>query len=138
MTKPKAHYCAETAPAGFQDQLKLSGMEFFARHGVLPQERQLGQRFLVDCTLCLDLEAAASCDDLAAGLDYAAVYQVVEATVTAHKQHQLIESLAHAVVQCVLAEFAQVQQVEVTVHKPQAPLPGIVADVSATLRRKRS
>jgi dihydroneopterin aldolase len=48
----------------------------------------------------------------------------------------LIEALADRIASTCL-QYPAVQQVEVTVHKPHAPLPVHVADVAVTLTRSR-
>ena len=68
------------------DRITLMGMEFFGYHGVLPEENKLGQRFVVDLVLELDLHQAGLNDDLNATINYAEVYQEVRELVEdAHK-----------------------------------------------------
>lgn len=63
------------------DEVFLEGLQFYAYHGVNPEERALGQRFLVDVALATDLRAAGRGDDLARTIDYSAVYKRVRAIV---------------------------------------------------------
>lgn len=63
------------------DNIKLTGMEFFGYHGALAEENKLGQRFLVDLELYLDLHQAGAGDDLSASINYAQAYEVVKAVV---------------------------------------------------------
>lgn len=115
--------------------ISLQGLRFFAYHGVLPSERRQGQAFYVD----LDLECAGPLptdDDLSATVDYAAVYEAVR-QVAQSGPYQLIETLAGRIGDEVLARFPQVEALQIAVHKPQAPLPGPVADVVVTFHRRR-
>src|SRR5436305_437819 len=105
------------------DRLLLTGMTFYGYHGVLPAERALGARFVVDLEAALDLRAAGERDDLAATVDYAAVYEEVRAVVEGPPLN-LIEAVAERVAQRLLAAFSPLQAVTVRVHKPGAPLPG--------------
>ena len=116
-----------------RDKLVLAGLEFHARHGVFETESQFGARFVVDVELFLPLSGA---DDLAATVDYSAVYDLVRVQVT-EARFYLIEALAHQLAELVLAAQPLVQAVVVRVHKPHAPLPGIVRDVYAEVKRDR-
>ena len=41
----------------------IHGLEVFGRHGVLPEETALGQRFVVDLEIALSDAASAASDD---------------------------------------------------------------------------
>jgi 7,8-dihydroneopterin aldolase/epimerase/oxygenase len=98
-------------------------------------ERQQGQPFVVDVSCTLDLSSAASADDLEQTIDYGALAQAVAADIERDPLN-LIEALADRIALTCL-RFEAVQCVEVTVHKPQAPMPVDVADVSVTLTRSK-
>ncbi|HSK24750.1 MAG TPA: dihydroneopterin aldolase [Egicoccus sp.] len=115
------------------DSITLTGIEVFGRHGVLPHEREYGQRFVVDAALELDLAAAAASDDLADTVDYGRLSGDI-AAIVAGEPFDLIERLAGAIADRCLAD-RRVRAVEVTVHKPAAPLPVVATEVSVTLRR---
>jgi len=117
------------------DRIDVRGIEAFGYHGVLPHERELGQRFIVDVGLGLDLEAAGRSDNLSDTVDYGAITQTVIALVT-DRAFQLIEALATAIADACL-EYEQVEVAEVSVHKPSAPVVGLVDDVVVTIRRVR-
>lgn len=116
-----------------RDRLALKGMTFHGYTGVYPEERVEGQPFEVDVELHLDLRRAAQSDDLAATVDYGAVFLLVKRVVE-EGRFQLIEALAGAVAAAVKAE-TQVSEVVVRVRKPRAPLPGRVETVEVELRR---
>ncbi|MBX5492536.1 MAG: dihydroneopterin aldolase [Chloroflexi bacterium] len=118
------------------DRILLTGMAFFGRHGVLPAEQTLGARFVVDVELYTDLQAAGARDDLAATVDYSAVYRRVRAVIEGPPLH-LIEAVAERIAAVLLADFPQVARVVVRVHKPQAPIAGAVA-VSAAVEIDRT
>jgi dihydroneopterin aldolase len=119
------------------DRILLTGMAFFGRHGVLPAERELGGRFVVDVEAALDLRPAGTSDDLAATLDYAAIYEQVRALVE-ETHYQLIEALAERIAGDLLARFPLLQGVTVRVHKPGAPIPGAaVVAVAVEVQRRR-
>jgi 7,8-dihydroneopterin aldolase/epimerase/oxygenase len=139
-----AHTVVDTGPQrrsngsveGGRDRISLIGISAFGHHGVYDFERQQGQQFVVDVSCTLDLSSAASSDDLAQTIDYGALAQAVAADVERDPLN-LIEALADRIALTCL-RYDAVQCVEVTVHKPQAPMPVDVADVTVTLTRSRT
>lgn len=117
------------------DRIRLTGIEVFAHHGVHQAERDYGQRFVVDVDLSLDLREAGENDDLSATVDYGTVARMVERILKSEPVN-LLETLAERICAETLLD-ARVQQVEVTVHKPQAPLTVTFADVAVTLLRRQ-
>lgn len=118
------------------DRITVTGIEVFAHHGVLAHERELGQRFVVDLVLELDLAPAAASDDVADTVHYGELAADVAALV-ADQPVDLIETVADRVATRCLAD-PRVHAAEVTVHKPSAPLPVVAAEVAVTVRRTRS
>jgi dihydroneopterin aldolase len=119
-----------------KDRITLRGISGHGHHGVFDFEREQGQRFVVDVTIWLDLEAAAIKDDLSETLDYGALTEAVVADISGPPL-ALIEALALRVARTCL-ESSRVDTVEVTVHKPDAPIKAEVADVAVTLTRSRT
>jgi dihydroneopterin aldolase len=119
-----------------RDRISLTGLTAFGHHGVFDSERQQGQRFIVDLTCILDLSSAASSDDLGKTIDYGVLAQAVVADIERDPLN-LIEALADRIAITCL-RYDAIQCVEVTVHKPQAPMPVDVADVAVTLTRSRT
>lgn len=117
------------------DRITLRGLRGFGHHGVYPEERADGQEFVVDVVLRLDTRPAAEADDVRRTVHYgelaAKVVAVVEGEPVA-----LIETLAAGVAEVCLAE-PLVEAVEVTVHKPQAPVGVPFRDVSVSIVRTR-
>jgi len=116
------------------DAIHLCGLEFYAYHGVMPEEQVLGQRFLIDMDIFTDLRQAGSSDQVGDTIHYGEVYQLIKACVT-EDRHQLLEHLAEEIAQRVLKQFS-CASVRVEVHKPQAPIPGIFRDVSVEIWRE--
>ena len=118
------------------DQLAVRGIEIHAHHGVFDFERRDGQRFLIDLVIGLDTRPAAAQDDLASTVDYGAL--VAEVVAAAEKDPvDLIETLAQRIADVCLGHDA-VETVEVTVHKPHAPIAATFTDVALTINRSRS
>jgi 7,8-dihydroneopterin aldolase/epimerase/oxygenase len=118
------------------DLVALRGLRVRGRHGVYAHERRDGQDFVVDAVLGLDTRPAAATDDLSRTVDYGALAGRL-AAVVGGEPVQLIETLADRLAQVCLADPA-VQEVEITVHKPQAPVAHEFADVTVTIRRSRA
>ncbi|GAB4097917.1 dihydroneopterin aldolase [Sinomonas halotolerans] len=123
------------APRARGDVITLTGVRAVGHHGVLEEERRNGQPFTVDAVLHLDFDAAAGTDDLARTVSYAEVAERI-AAIIAGEPVDLIETLAVSLARAVLAEFP-VDAVEITVHKPEAPIRVPFADVSVTVFRER-
>jgi dihydroneopterin aldolase len=117
------------------DTIALRGLRVRGFHGVLPEERRDGQVFVVDAVLRIDLERAATSDDLSATVDYGQLAHAL-AEVVAGEPVDLIETLADRLVAVCLSD-ERVEQVELTVHKPGAPVGLPFEDVSVTLARSR-
>jgi len=118
------------------DQLAVRGIEVHEHHGVFDFERRDGQTFLIDLVLGLDTSPAATTDDLSRTVDYGAL--VDEVVAAAQKDPvDLIETLAQRIADVCLGH-EQVETVEVTVHKPHAPIAATFTDVALTINRSRS
>lgn len=117
------------------DQLAVSGIECFAHHGVFPDERREGQRFVVDLVLGVDTRPAAASDDLHDTVDYGSLTMAVKTAVESDPV-DLIEVVAQRIADvCLLV--GRVEWARVTLHKPDAPIPAAFADVALTIERKR-
>lgn len=117
------------------DRITLSGVSGHGFHGVLADEKRDGQTFVIDVAMDLDLSPAGGSDDLAHTVNYAEVAADVMARITG-PSFDLIERLAEVIAEDVLAR-PLVDAVEVTVHKPQAPVGQPFTDVTVTIRRER-
>lgn len=115
------------------DVIRLSGVRAYGYHGVFAQEKREGQEFSVDVALHVDTRPAARTDDVARTVDYGVVAEAVTAVVTGDPL-DLIETLCQRIADAVLA-FDGVQVVDVTVHKPHAPITVPFDDVTVSIRR---
>ena len=119
----------------FIDEITLTGLRVFGRHGVYDHERRDGQHFIVDTTLFVSTASAAASDDVADTVHYGEVAQRIAAIVGGDPVN-LLETLAERIADALLAEYG-VRTVAVTVHKPGAPIDLEFSDVSVTIRRAR-
>ncbi len=120
-----------------RDRIILEGMVFHGRHGILPAERELGQPFVVDVELRLDLKPAGLSDDLAKTVDYGEVHRLAKQVVEGEPAG-LTETVAERIANATLEEHPLVEVVRVKVKKPNVRLGDTVLDGSAVeiLRRR--
>jgi dihydroneopterin aldolase len=117
------------------DRIGLLGLRVVGRHGVFDFERADGQEFVVDAVLWVDTRASAAADELSLTVDFGAVADQLAAIVSGEPV-ALIETLAQRLADACLAD-ERVQQAEITVHKPQAPVSQPLRDVTVTILRSR-
>lgn len=119
------------------DRILLEGMIFFGYHGTRPEEQSLGQRFVVDVALHLDLRTAGMHDDLAATVDYSTVYRRAR-TIVEGPPLRLTEAVAERIATAVLDDHPMVRAVEVRVRKPNVRLDDTVLEGSVVeIMRRR-
>lgn len=117
------------------DRIDLTGIEVYARHGVLDSEQEKAQLFRVDVSAYVDLSLPGETDDLADAVDYSALALEIREAVGS-ESHKLIETVAAKVADVVLSH-ANVAKAVVTIHKPNAPIDLAFDDVSVTIERSR-
>lgn len=115
------------------DCITLNGLRVRGFHGVFDHEHRDGQDFVVDVTLWLDLSAAVTTDDLTATVHYGELAELAAAVISGPPRN-LIEAVAGEIADKIMARYP-LHAVEVTVHKPSAPIPLDFQDVSVTVRR---
>ncbi|WP_042453871.1 dihydroneopterin aldolase [Neobacillus dielmonensis] len=118
------------------DKIYVTGMEFYGYHGVFPEETVLGQRFIVDLTVSLDLKRAGETDNLNYSVNYGELYQLCK-EVTEGKPKKLVEAVAESIASSVLERFQSVVEATVKVIKPDPPIPGHYDSVAVEITRGR-
>jgi dihydroneopterin aldolase len=118
------------------DKIVISGISFYGHHGAREEEQILGQRFLVDIELSLDLRPAGAADDLALTVDYSDVVKRVT-VIGRTRRFRLLEGLAEAIALDLL-EQQEIQEVRVRVVKSVPPLPESVGSVGVEIARRQS
>lgn len=118
------------------DHIRVEGLAVFARHGVMPEEAALGQRFYVGLDARLDLGPAGRADDVGLTVSYADLAQVA-AEIAAGSRFRLIEALAEAIASAILDRFPRLDAITVRVDKPAAPVPLILERVGVEITRRR-
>ena len=118
------------------DKINIRNIEVFAKHGVAPEEKTLGQKFVISASLYMDLRGAGIADDLAKTLDYNETCHVIKAFVE-ENTFSLIESVAERLAEKLLIDSPMVQKVWLEVKKPWAPVSVHLETVSVEIERGR-
>lgn len=115
----------------------MERMEFYGYHGVLAEEQKLGQRFIVDIIVYLDLSEAGKTDDLSRTFDYSTAYDVIR-QVAEGRPFKLIETLAENIASAILDTYTSINEITVRVTKPHPPVAIHFAGVTVEIHRKRA
>ncbi|HIW37790.1 MAG TPA: dihydroneopterin aldolase [Candidatus Jeotgalicoccus stercoravium] len=118
------------------DKIHINGIKIYSYHGAIKEERVLGQYFIIDLVLHLDLSLAARTDDLSQTVHYGEVYELVE-TIVKGEAVSLIEHLAGKINAQLFDRYAKIVEVETTITKPNPPIDGNYDSVGITLKGKR-
>ncbi|KNY23535.1 dihydroneopterin aldolase [Methylobacterium sp. ARG-1] len=118
------------------DRIGVARIAVFGRHGVLPEEAVLGQRFYISLDARVDLAPAGRSDDVAHTVSYADLTQIA-VDIATERRFNLIEALAEVIAATILERFGSVESITVRVDKPSAPVPAILDGVSIEITRHR-
>lgn len=114
----------------------MNEMVFYAYHGVMPEENRLGQKFIIDVELEVDLEMSGRTDEVNETVSYADVFLTIEKTVT-QNQFKLIEKLAYEIANQILSNYIKVEAITVKVLKPEAPVAGNFSSFGVEICKRR-
>ena len=117
------------------DKIYINNLEFIGFHGVFPEEKKLGQKFLVSLELTVDTREAGKTGDLTKSVHYGLVAQDVK-KIFLERSINLIETCAENIAEMVLKKYELVKEVKVTVKKPWAPLQMHFENVAVEIKRK--
>ncbi len=139
MTPPAGgpvHGIGDNGGPGSSDRIELRGLRVVGTHGVLREERERAQPFEVDLDLAVDLALAAVTDRLSDTVDYGAVIETAAAVVSG-RPFELLEALAGAVADQVLALDLRITSVTVHLRKLRPPVPSDLATVGVRITRRQ-
>lgn len=128
--EPPRHEC--------RDKIHMRGMTFHGYHGVLPEEKTLGQKFVVDVTMSTCHLKAGASDDIEDTVDYARAFDIVRAEVEGRENaRDLIECVGERISRALLDEFPAVADVSVRVEKPHVAVVGVLHSLGVEVYRER-
>lgn len=113
--------------------IELKDIKLYAYHGVLAQERKVGNFFLLNIELTVPLEKAMESDDLDDTINYAAVYDVVKAEMNIPSN--LLEHVAGRILKALKITFPQLIGVCLKLSKLNPPIEGEVFSASVIIRK---
>lgn len=119
-----------------QDIIRIKNATFYAYHGTMQDEQNLGGKFEVDLEMHCDLSEAEASDSLKRTVDYEKVYASIQKTVL-EKKYYLLEALGNTIAKKLLQEFPQVSRIVVKVRKPHPPVKGVVDWVEVEISEAR-
>lgn len=114
--------------------IELEAMRFYAYHGVVPQERKVGNDYLVSLRLTAPLGKAVESDDLEDTINYATVYEVVKGEM--ETPSQLLEHVAGRILIALKDRFPQLEEVNLKVSKLNPPFGGDIYSASVVLNER--
>lgn len=101
-------------------KIYLRNVRFHAFHGVLPQERIVGNDYLVNLVLDYDFSSAMKTDDLQGTLNYAEVYQKVREEMAVPSK--LLEHVAGRIAHRLFSDFPEIQKLQLSITKVNPPM----------------
>ena len=118
------------------NKIRLNNVQIYAYHGLLPEEKQLGQKFQVDVELSADLNKACITDNIADTVNYEKILEIINLTFKDLNKN-LIESIADGIAEKILL-LDKVIDVLIKIRKPSVPLNGICDSVEVIIFREKN
>ena len=104
-----------------EDVIKIEGLEVFAHHGVFPEEKEKGQKFLVNAALHMDARRAGREDALALSTDYGDLCHFITRWMQ-ENTCRLLEAVAERLSEAILLKYQLIAAVDLEIRKPEAPI----------------
>ena len=118
------------------DTIFVNGLVLHAYHGVMPHEAKVGQPFVLDIVLDIDLVEASRSDMLKHTVSYEQLVKTASEAFSS-RRYRLVEAAAGAVADAVLDRYPPIRSIRITVRKPHAPVAATFDDVGVTITRAR-
>ncbi|HTY01912.1 MAG TPA: dihydroneopterin aldolase [Bacteroidota bacterium] len=116
--------------------IRIKNAVFYAYHGAMEDEQNLGGKFEVDVDMYCDLSAAVESDSLRKTLDYEKAYGVIQRVILA-KKYRLLEALGGTIARGLIDSFPELESVTVRIRKPHPPVKGVVDHVEVEVAHQR-
>jgi dihydroneopterin aldolase len=126
---------ASPSTATMPDAIVLKDLSFFAKHGALAPERELGQKFTVNVELSVDLRCCGASDNLHDTVDYAKAWEIIRDVVERGETLTTIEAVAHRSALALLRAYPTVNRCVVEVDKPHVAIPGALGSLGVRIVR---
>lgn len=117
--------------------IRIKKATFYAYHGVLTEEQNVGGKFEADVDIYTDFSGASEHDNLRETIDYNSVYKFIYKLVLEQKYY-LIESLTYKIANELLKNFSRIDKIAVRVRKNNPPLGGVIDYVEVEVVKSRA
>ena len=118
------------------DKITIKNLKLFAYHGVNPEEKENGQNFYIDLDYYLDLSGSCESDSLNDTVSYAKAVKIIRRVFT-ERSYDLIEKAAQVICDALFDEFEEIEKIEITLKKPEAPVNAEFDYMAVSLTRER-
>lgn len=119
------------------DKIIIKDLKIFSYHGVNEEEKINGQNFVFDITVWLDLSKPCETDNVDDTVSYSKIIKKVREVFTTEK-YDLLEKAAAVVMSALFGEFPEIEECEIMLKKPEAPIKADFSYVAVEIRRKRN
>jgi len=116
--------------------IRIKNAQFYAYHGALEEEQNIGGKFEVDVDIYTDFREAAEIDELHLTINYHEVYKYLEKIIHSHKYY-LIETIAMKIANEVIEYFDGIEKIKVKVRKRSVPVGGMLDYVEAEVVKEK-
>ncbi|MDO5707054.1 MAG: 2-amino-4-hydroxy-6-hydroxymethyldihydropteridine diphosphokinase [Andreesenia angusta] len=114
----------------------MKNLAFYSYHGAMKEENVLGQKFFIDLELVADIDKSAYTDSVEDTVHYGEVYQTIK-DIMENSKYNLIEAVAQKIIDEIFKKFDKVEEIDIVVKKPEAPVPGIYDYFAVNFNEKR-
>lgn len=98
----------------------LENLRLYAYHGVGEQERIVGNHYLINLKVKVDITSAVKSDNLTDTISYADVFEIVKKEMAISSQ--LLEHVAGRIVSALRKEYSQIEDIEIKISKNNPPM----------------
>lgn len=117
-----------------RDEIRIDNLEVYAYHGVAKEEKMNGQTFFVNAILYTDIRPAGLEDDLSLSTNYGEICHFINNWMK-ETMYDLIETVAETLAEQILLNFGSIQEIDLEIRKPEAPVRLPFESVSVRIRR---
>lgn len=113
----------------------LKEIRCYAYHGVAPQENLIGNEYIIDLKLKVDINKAAQTDEVADTVNYAKVHQVIMAEMAVPSK--LLEHVGGRIIEKLFQQFPALEEIELHLSKRNPPMGADVESAGIELHCSR-
>ena len=127
------HFCRNNSKENkMENSIRLNNMKFYAYHGVMEQERKIGNTFIVNLELFTDLSKASETDELSDTINYAEIYDIVKNEMKIPSK--LLEHVTGRILRKIKKEFPTIKKIEICLIKERPPMGGEVESAAIVMK----